>query len=425
MNRKLEIIANSLAECLNYMLLAAVEVVLFLNFMKLWPGLFRIMLLMLLPVFFYFLREFCQSVLLFFAGHMLPIILVATSFGSNIYEQILLTIGVGIFAAMSIRRQLSGSEDKGMEAVPVIAASGLFMGLYLVDYGAGDGGASNYLVRLLFFYLAGYFLYAYAAGFLNYIDVNNRTAEHIPEKRAFGVSFGMMTAFTTGSLLLTFLMTNQELIEKVGQTIRELIVRFIRFLSSFLPKYQPEKVEVQRTTQIWGEKVTLPPGETSVFVQILDVILTVFALVVVVLFAGSLMMNLYRMIKRASWGRKNTEEKKEEEDKIESIFTLERKKKKREKISGFFTPKTYSQQIRRLYCKTIWQKYKVLREEKTAKLIKESTPRECCIRLFADKEEQAILFVNLYEKARYAKEQCTMQEVLQMKSYANILLGKR
>lgn len=426
MNRRLAIVSNVLAECLNYILFAAVETVLFINLIKMWPQLWRILLLMIIPVIFYFLREKCSNILFFFAGHILPVIAVMITYGSDAYERGVFAGGIGILAAISIRRQLSGSEEKGTEAVPVIAAAGLFLGLYLLDYGAGEGKSSGYLIGLLFVYLAGYFLYAYIIGFLNYIDVNNRTAEHIPKKRAFFVSFGMMSAFTLGSLLLTFLMTNQELIEQVGRGIREVIVSIIRFLTSFLPEYQPGEVTVQRTTQIQGEKVTLPPGETSWFVQVLDVILTVFALSLVVLFIGSLLMTLYRMIKNASWGSAVAQEAKEDtEDRVESLFIKERRKKKREKPKGFFAPKTYNQQIRRIYYKTIWQKYRVLKEEKTAKLIKESTPRECCEQLFAEQKEQALLFANLYEKARYATGECSKQEVLQMKTCAEILLGRR
>ena len=426
MNRRLEVIANGLAECLNFILLAAIETVLLLNFMKLWPQMWRIMIPMLAPVFFYFLCEKCRNVLLFFAGHLLPVILVAAMLGDTVYERTLLAIGVVILAGMSIRRQLSGSEDKGTEAAPVIAAAGLFLGLYLLDYGAGEGTASEYLLQMLFGYLAGYFVYAYITGFLNYIDVNNRTAEHIPEKRAFGVSFGMMAVFTFVSLLLTFLMTNRELIEKTGRAIRELMMRIIRFLTYFLPEYEPGAVEVQRTTQISGEKVMLPAGETSWIVQILDVILTLFALGIIVLFVGNLVLTLYRMIKNASWGSSIREKKgKEEEDKIESIFLSERQKRKAEKKPGLFAAKNYNEQIRRLYYKTIWKKYQVLKEEKTAKLIKESTPRECCNQLFAEHKEAAYLFVTLYEKARYTKQECTKEEVRQMKNCAELLLGKR
>ncbi len=425
-NRRLKVIANSLAECLNFILLAAIETVLLLNLMKLWPQMWRIMIPMLAPVFFYFLREKCRNILLFFAGHLLPVILVAATLGDTVYERVLLTIGVVILAVMSIRRQLSGREDKGVEAVSVIAAAGLFLGLYLLDYGAGEGAACVYLLQMLFGYLAGYFIYTYIIGFLDYIDVNNRTAEHIPEKRAFSVSFGMMVAFTTVSLLITFFMTNRELIEKVGSGIRELIVRIIRFLASFLPEYQLEAEEVQRTTSVTGEKVTLPPGETSWFVQILDVILTVIALGIIVIAVGKLMLTFYRMIKNASWGSMyKKEKKKEEEDKIESIFRTERQKRKSEKAINLFTPKTCSQQIRKLYQKTIWQKYRVLKEEKTAKLIKEGTPRECCNQLFAEQKEQAQMLATLYEKARYAKEECTKEEVRQMKNCADLLLGRR
>ena len=120
-----------------------------------------------------------------------------------------------------------------------------------------------------------------------------------------------------------------------------------------------------------------------------------------------------------------TKKGKEEEDKIESIFISERQKRKAEKKPGLFAAKNNNEQIRRLYYKTIWKKYQVLKEEKTAKLIKESTPRECCNQLFAEHKEAAYLFVTLYEKARYTKQECTKEEVRQMKNCAELLLGKR
>ena len=77
MSRKIEIVGNVLAEGLNYLLLAMIEIILFLSFLKHWPQMWRIALLLVVPLFYYVLREVCANVVLFMAAHIIPVILVA------------------------------------------------------------------------------------------------------------------------------------------------------------------------------------------------------------------------------------------------------------------------------------------------------------------------------------------------------------
>lgn len=426
MSRKIEIVGNMLAEGLNYLLLAVIETILFLSFLKQWPQMWKIAVLLIIPLFYYALRELCANVALFMAGHILPVILVAGWFGEGGYESVIFAISIGLCAVMSVRKQLSGSADKGMEAAPLPAVVGSFMVMYLVDDIIGEGKAAELLMVLLIVYLAGYLMYSYFTRFLSYIDINQRTAENVPAAKAFKTSFGLAAAFTVGSLLFIYLITNREVIEAVSSGIRNIIVAIIRFLASFLPEIGPLEVSIQETPQVVGEKVTLPPAETSLFAKIMDVILTLVAFAVIGFFIFTTVMGLIRLIKNASWGttRKEKADAITRKDKVESLFTADRKNMKTERELSFFKPKTYDRQIRMLYRKTLWQKYKVLKEEKTAKLILESTPRECCVALFEHKKEDAFQFAILYEKARYGKEACDSSEVKLMKQYAQALLGK-
>ena len=426
MSRKIEIVGNVLAEGLNYLLLAMIEIILFLSFLKHWPQMWRIALLLVVPLFYYVLREVCANVVLFMAAHIIPVILVAGWFGSRTYERVIFAISIVFFAVLSIRKQLSGSTDKGIEAAPLPAGVGTFVVLYLLNDIVGEGEAAEFLIIWLVIYLAGYLMYAYFIRFLSYIDINQRTAENIPAARAFKTSFGLAAAFTGGSLLFVYLITNREVIEAVSSGIRSIIVTIIRFLASFLPEREPLEITIQQTPQVVGEKVTLPPAETSLLAQIMDVILTLFAFGIIGFFLISIVMGLIRLIKNASWGGSRTAQTQEavRKDKVESLFAVDRKKKKAEKEFSLFKPKTSNQQIRLLYQKTLWQKYKVLKEEKTAKLILESTPRECCLSLFEHRKEEALKFALLYEKARYGGEICNSSEVKLMKQYAQALLGK-
>lgn len=85
MSRRLEIAGNILAEILNYMLAIALQVVIFSDFVKQRPGFFRIILLSIIPVFYYSVRELCGSRSLFFLLHILPPVGVITLWSSRIF----------------------------------------------------------------------------------------------------------------------------------------------------------------------------------------------------------------------------------------------------------------------------------------------------------------------------------------------------
>ena len=155
--------------------------------------------------------------------------------------------------------------------------------------------------------------------------------------------------------MFVYLITNREVIEAVSSGIRSIIVTIIRFLASFLPEREPLEITIQQTPQVVGEKVTLPPAETSLLAQIMDVILTLFAFGIIGFFLISALMGLIRLIKNASWGGSRTTQTQEavRKDKVESLFAVDRKKKKAEKEFSLFKPKTSNQQIRLLYQKTL------------------------------------------------------------------------
>lgn len=425
MNRRMEITGNVLSELLNYMAAAAAAAVLFQDFMNQWPGMGRIAALAVIPVFYYVLREFCQNPFLFFVLHILPVAGVIAWWGRNPYEKAVMGGIAVLFALLSIGRRLS-REKKSAEAAAPFAVIGVFCLLYFVDSVQGFGKSGDLLIQMLTVYLIGYFLQLYFINFLRYMDMSRKTMDNIPEGRAFGISFGLAAGFTGAVAVLFYGGTHRQQIDEIGARLGRAIAGFLGFLFSLLPEGKEEEAVPGWQIEKAGG-VALPEAqEASFLARILDVLLFVIAMAVTLALVIGGAIVFYRLIREA-FLKRQTGQKADtggEKDKVESLLGS-RKKEKRAERKGLFHARTPQEEIRRIYYKTMYRRYRALREEKTRKLIKTGSARECCLAIFPEGEEEAEAFVRMYEKARYANDTCTSRELKQMKRCSAVLTGRR
>lgn len=425
MSHRVEVISNVLAELLNYILAAAIEIVLFKDFIEQWPGMGRIAALAIVPVFYYMLREFCQNPLLFFALHIIPGAGIIGWWGRSSYEKAVMGGTAVLFALFSIGRHLR-KEKKRAQAVTPLAAAGGFCLLYLADSVQGFGKSGDCLIQMLILYLIGYFLQFYLVNFLRYMDMNSRTMENIPQNRAFYTSFGLAAGFTGMLAVLFYGGTHRQQIDAAGAKLGKLMAGFIAFLLSFLPKGGEKEMEFGWQVES-GERMELPEAqEASFLAQILDVLLFFIAAAVAVVLIIGMIAALLRLIKEAFWGRQKEREINAggKADKVESLLGSGKRKGNRTGKKEFFWTKTPEQEIRRVYYKTLYQKCRILKEERTLKLLRRGSAKECCLKLFPERQKEAMLFAELYEKARYGNGLCGHRDVKLMKQYANGLTGR-
>ena len=426
MSRIIRIINHIWAECLNYFFVATIIAVYYLLSAKQWPPIWKLVLFAPFPIWLYFLRGKCRWAVPFFAGHILPIPIMIGFYNGDFMQNFFVTVLLCIFAGISIKKRFTGHK-MGMAAAYLPAVVGTFFTLYMLDVIVGEGKSFAYLINATFLYCAGYFVYTYFAGYEKYVDINNRTAENIPEGRAFRVSFSMAGTFTGIILLFVYLLTDRETIDALVVAVQDFLLNLIRSLVSLIkpipPTSEPMPVQAEEMLPMMEEM----PKDSLLGKILLAIISAVIAVIISVVVIMAI-IGLVKAIREAFSLRKGKGGKRflqeQESDKVEFLFKRSERKFSKRRGGESDSDTTYSRQIRKIYEKTLWQKYKILKEEKTGKLLKEATARECCLQMFKDREEAALRFAQLYEKARYAKGQCERAHVKEMKKCADILVGK-
>lgn len=426
MSRRIEIAGNIIAEILNYMLIIALQAILFLDIVNWQPGLWRILVPVSLPVFFYLVREFCASRILFFVFHILVPWLYVGLWGRNLQEKVIFGVSAAFVSLLSIHRRLSRQETGGEVIIP-IAAAGLFCALYLLDAYHAQGQNTQLLTMLMICYALLYFLYLYLMRFLQYMDVNHRTTGNIPMNRAFGSSFGMVVGFLGISAVAIGLGADGQLFDALWELIRKGLLSALSFLVSLLPRggEKAQEIITQTAGDGAGMMMFMEEDNGPTFLsRILDGIFFLVSAAITAVACGALILGFLRLVNAAFGGRikRTARAQTQGEDRVEKMGRQRREREKKSRELSLFAAREPQQIIRRLYYVSLRRKYYNKRDEKEERLIRTGTARECCRGMFRDKEEPAEEFARLYERARYGKGPCAREDAKQMKRLSGELL---
>jgi hypothetical protein len=427
MNRRIELLKNITAEILNYLVVCSCAYIILVDFAKVQPGVWQLTVLLIIPLFFYGLREWCDRLWLFLVLHGLPLCGILFLYhGKAIYKVIYIAI-VLFYTGLSISKRIH-STGRGMEAAAPPAVAGIYLALYLLDTVQGGGENGALLLQLLICFAAGYFIFYYLRQFLSYVDINARTTENIPVKNVFYSSAGLAVGFTVIAFWLITICANRSLIEKISAAIRA----FIRKLFSLI-RITPGEVNIlPEITDKQGGGAFPDLGEAvepSLFMQIMDVVLTLAAFGLILFFLVSGIVALKRIL-QDGFARKAYRPSFEETaytDQVESISRREggRRAKRGSLAERWKKAASPEERIRRIYKRTIRKNIPVWEGERVEGLLDMATARECCFQVFADDISSAEEFVRLYEKARYGRMLCRQEDVSRMKELSEKLHGYR
>lgn len=425
MNRKIEIVRNLLAEILNYLLLFMVAHVLMTDFVmqRMHPGLW--ILLAAVPLYYYMLREICGKLMFFLALHFLPPTAIFFLPGIEVAEKVMLLAVTLIFLLLSVHKRVS-SDIWGIGAALPVPAVGLTLGLYILDGIQAQGRDGMFLLQLLIVFLAGYFAYYFLSQFLHYVDVNNRTTDSIPVGNVFFSSSALASGFIAAAFAVTTLCSNRELASRIGALLRQGVVTFLTFLFSLIPKGEmQEELQLLSGGQNASVDALVEEIEPSLLMKIMDVILSLGAMVILALLLGAVVTGMIRFIREGfRTGRRMRREAEEKQaDLVERIKIREEGKEEERKSFWKRLEHTLSPQerIRRLYRKTLLKSAPTWEGEEKARLLKCGTARECCRYLFPGAEKEALELAGLYEKARYSSGSCKGEDVKRVRELAAIL----
>ena len=171
MRKKMELVSNCIAEGTNCMIVFAVMIVVLRDFVQEWPGMYRLLPFLLVPVFLYLIREFVKNAVVFFVLHF--VVWMGATYllaGADISLKVLFGIATAVFVGVSIYRRLSEGNNALGVIHPVVMTVAVVL-LYAVDAYKGGSAAGSYLIRIMLVYLVVYLLYYYLQRFLQFINM--------------------------------------------------------------------------------------------------------------------------------------------------------------------------------------------------------------------------------------------------------------
>lgn len=367
--------------------------------------------ILLLPLFFYLItRMYVENLFLFALFHIGCAGGILLFFPNTVGETITILFCLIVMIGNSIRLRIVESSQE--------CPSLLLLSVFFIVYLFASYIEKEILMKQCFYELVIFLiLYMISKNLENtekFIYLNRDTA-NFPIQQIKGVNRTLLCFFTIvmfGGMLLAPKIYPKSIIEKIG-AILLLVLRWLFSLIQGEEMSQKPYLDIREDGNLGGYGFPIEegvPSKLAVFLQYLMEIFTVVFLIAVVLFGVG--FGLYQIYKRfyAMPLSSGKEEKKTNVVTVtESIPILRKKKELQEELGG------YNKKIRYQYKKSVKR-----RRGKEQILASSLTPTEIenvLMRPIVDLEERERM-IALYEKARYGKEECTKEDLEEVKRMA-------
>lgn len=262
----------------------------------------------------------------------------------------------------------------------------------------------------LIFSLALFFVIMYIQQYMSFLKVNSSSTGYLPAGEIFHSGLRLVLGYTVIGILLMVFVSHTSWFQGIGEMLRNVFFRFLRWVLAFLPKASEgdEFITQQESTAPVGELPVLERQEPFWLWEILQYVfvLLVVVLVVYLLFKGlSKLISLLQM--RFAFRRKaNQMPETEVSDVREFCDDTEKRTKRRRRHFGILSNE---EKIRRLYRK------KLLSSEDRM-----TTQDRKRLALYTAREWEKKLAVKgmakIYETARYSEQKISDEDVRSMKA---------
>lgn len=369
MERKLETAVDLLEIVMNFMLFVGIETVADIALGGFSAPVYVLLIPLSAPLLFYLFRRAVNCLPLFLLLH---IAVVAALFWLGgfcptplLWRISFTAVGV-IYAVVSLRIRLTKKEDgEGENAagfMGVAAVAAFFTCSYL---GSEAGGAR--ILWLVLAWLAGHWARSYLANFLGYMQMSQKAAGAMPEKRIFQGGIISVAVYGGFSLVVLTLCSRAALLDKLSVLVKRaglfLLRVFVNFIALFGSETGQEAEEMPMQESLGAQMMMLPEAEEAPWwMELLDkIVITALSVVAIAAFIMLIVM-LIRLLIQNFYGRKREKREIRQEGYVEEEERLERKRSRPEQkipaIGG-----TPGQRVRRIFKKTVQQ---IMKEEAAA-----------------------------------------------------------
>lgn len=258
--------------------------------------------------------------------------------------------------------------------------------------------------------IALYLMISYIDRYLDFLTLNQSSAGFLPAREMFQSGMGLAVGYTLLGVGILFLSSQFEWLAGILQPLKQLLIRFLRFLFSHLPEPEPEgEIPVQETPprgQMEGDMLPEPSAPFWLW-QVLETIVMILFIGAVVFGIVVLTLKLIRLIrKHLVLGM--FQQKTQVEDAVDFREKCELEKRTGKKRQHLFNLLSSRERIRKLYQKKILSSAEKMPDTDKSRL-DIYTAREWEPRLETDG------MAEIYEQARYSNREMTSADVRKMK----------
>lgn len=363
----------------------------------------------LLPFFFFLCRRYTNAFWLFVLVHLAGVMLFVLLPVSNPVQKILLLAAVAIAVIYSFYLRLAAKERTDSPLHPAVAV-GIVAAALLIQNSQGQQDWEIYYISVIIGYLAGYYVQFYMEQYFDFLMVNKSSNGNIPEKDILRSGMGITLLYTAMGVLVLLVTANIEWLAAIMVQVKRFLLWLLRFLFRNSSKAETDIVEEvqQEQPQETMQQMFGETAEASAFWEVLEKIIMVALAVGLVVLLIYLLWKLIAFL-RERFGQKvgaktvNLEHGVDVREKCE----IEKRKVRRKTLPIFRNP---AERIRKIYQKQVLAGKKQLIGDLPDKHLEYMTAKEC-----GDGLERTIL-TEIYEKARYSTEECTMEDVRNLKA---------
>ncbi len=367
------------------------------------------------PLFFYFVRRRIPKFVPFVLLHgAVPVILLLAPFRDPFTKFLCMAGGVGyLLYSFYLKFKDTGTlSDRGCSVSLILGVPAV---LVFLQHCQKAYQWDDYYYISLITSLGLYFLVFYINKYLHFLVVNESSAAHIPEREMFHSGMGLAAGYTLFGVLVLTLTSHLEWLGAVWNAVKGVLVVILRFLFGLLPEGSASGDMIQEGPPAGSGdpgKMPLPKGEPGLFWIILEYV------VMAAFFIALTAVCIWGLIKLSRWVahmvRSRFGQSAAGQELSSSLPSDVREKctlAKSGDSSGGNVRKWFGllqpgERIRKLYRKKILEIRKYTSEDQLG----DSTTARECIPLLGS-EEPALL----YEKARYSNQECTAEDVRNMR----------
>ena len=395
---------------LNHMLMVVIAITALKLF---WIDNYHIFLwigLLIVPVFFRFLRMNIRKIALYYGIHALVLV------GGFLLPIDPVVKGVAIaillfYLIWYLRiKMLSHTGEEVLIPAPLVVV--LIAVLEIVLKVQDESNRGLYCLVIALSYLVVYFVYYYLRQYIGFMELNEKCASNIPERDIFRSGIKKIGMFCCGCIILFSLTANLNWLSKLLSVIGNGLIRILRL---FVTGTEPPPEE-ETTTEIPPEQtieteepITVEPLLPEHIRDIIEKREEIFATIFVIAVICFLLFQIYKYLKNhfMNYNKKEVHEVSDFYEDLRENCNIEERKKRTTSLLRFLDAR---ERIRKTYRKRILKDKKILIGDRSQEQLSFLTAKECCDKL----SEQNLKTV--YEKARYSKDNITSEDIKAIKN---------